>query len=241
MKRLLAACVMLLVLFPPTAIAQSVLSTEIPIGAPGWQPNARVFLFQVPFYRQQKRLSCELASTRSALAGIGIQISEWDLWARVRKDFTPRTKQIDGSVTWGDPSRGFVGNPNGKMPITGYGVFTPPIELLVDWYASSSQIRVDDPVAIDSALRNGHPIIIWSAIGDSPYITTWKTPEGKVINAPVREHTRVIVGYRGTAELMEGVYIIDPITSLQYLPWSEFHEKNAMFDHIGLEVAPRKN
>lgn len=239
LMKVLSVIVCAILFFAPLSVIAEGSPMDLPIGAPGWQPNARVFLFNVPFYRQEKQLTCELASMRSALAGIGIRVSEWDLWARVRKDFTPRTRQKDGSIVWGDPNKGFVGHPNGSMPITGYGVFVDPVELLGDWFASSTQIRVDNPVAIDSALRKGYPIIIWSVIGANPYVTTWKTPEGKVIHAPVREHTRVIVGYRGTTESMEGVYIIDPLTGLQYLTWDEFRERNALLNHAGLVVAPR--
>lgn len=206
---------------------------------PKWQPNARAFLFQVPFYRQERSLTCELASLRSALAGIGIQISEWDLWARVRKDFTKRSVQSNGEVIWGDPDKGFVGNPNGFMPKTGYGVFLPPIMELANWHATSSVIDVSDPRAIDRALAQKHPIIIWSSMGN-PTMILWKTPAGKSIQAPVREHTRVIVGYRGTAEMMEGLYIIDPLSGLQYISWDEFHYRNSFFQHIGLEVIPER-
>lgn len=218
--------------FPSMTLAE-----DLPIGTPGWQPNARSFLFNVPYYRQEHSLTCELASLRSALKAIGISVSEWDLWARVRKDFTKRIRNADGTVTWGDPNKGFVGSPNGVMPKTGYGVFLPPIEELANWYATSSRIAVNDPRAIDRALSKGHPIIVWSAIGN-PSVITWKTPEGNSVRAPLHEHTRVIVGYRGRSDFIDGLYVIDPLTGLQYVTWEEFHYRNSFFDHIGLEVMP---
>jgi uncharacterized protein YvpB len=224
-----------LFLIPVGAVAE-----ELPIGAQGWQPKARVYLFNVPFYRQQSSLTCEIASLRSALKAIGVTVSEWDLWARLRKDFTKRSVQADGSLVWGDPNKGFVGNKDGSMPKTGYGVFSPPIAELANWYATSSIIRVDDPYVIDRALSQGHPIIIWSAVGN-PTVMSWKTLEGRMIQAPIREHTRVIVGYRGTSEMIEGLYIIDPLTSLQYISWNDFHYHNSFFNHVGLEVMPEES
>lgn len=215
------------------ALAQS---AEIPIGAPGWQPNARAFLFNIPFFRQRWALSCELASLRSALKGLGIDVSEQTLWSQIAKDPTPRRRNADGSVTWGDPRKGFVGNIKGHMPTTGYGVLLEPIMDLASRYASTTRIRLDDPRAIDAALARKHPIIVWTVLGRNPSVTTWKTPDEKRISAPIYEHTTVIVGYRGSSDRIEGVYVIDPLTSLRYETWDEFQYRTSFFDHDGLEV-----
>jgi uncharacterized protein YvpB len=213
-------------------------ATDLPIGAPGWQPNARVFLFQVPYYHQQQSLTCEIASLRMALKGVGITVSEKELWNRLAKDSTPRSRQ-NGQLIWGDPNSGFVGKPNGRMLSTGFGVYAPPLAALANQYASSSIIRVDDTHAIDAALSQGHPIVYWTVIGSNPHSASWKTPAGKTIQAPIYEHTRVIVGYRGTGDVIEGVYIIDPLSSIQYISWDEFLKRNVFFDHVGLEIAPK--
>jgi uncharacterized protein YvpB len=236
MKFSFVAVLLLCILFPFFVFAEKPL-TELPIGVPGWQPQARVYLFQVPYYRQQFKLTCEIASLRSALKAIGISVTEAELWMRLRKDFTKRVKKSDGSIVWGDPSKGFVGNPNGSMPTTGYGVFLTPIAELANWYASSSAIRIDDPRAIDHALSLGHPIVVWFAVGN-PSVISWKTLEGKMIQAPLHEHTLVVVGYRGSSDFIEGLYAIDPLTGLQYISWDEFQYRSSFFDHVGLEVIP---
>jgi len=208
------------------------------IGQAGWQPDARAFLFRVPFHRQEHALSCEVASLRSALLGINVDVPEWDLWLELPKD--PAVKQwTSEGVVWGDPNRGFVGNVDGRMPSSGYGVFAEPLSVVANTYASTTFIRVDDPKAIDAALSKGHPIIAWSVLGRNPYVTNWKTPEGKEIAAPIYEHTLVIVGYRGSSDFIEGVYVIDPLTSIRYETWDEFHERTSFFDHVGLEVSAR--
>ena len=212
---------------------------EEDIGAPGWQPNARTFLFGVPFYRQERALSCEIASLRSALAGVGVNVAEWDLWLGLSKDYTRRYWTETGLV-WGDPQKGFVGNINGRMPETGYGVFIDPIEALARDYASTTRVRLDHPEEIDAALSQGHPIIIWSAIGQSPSVTFWRTEDGKEIAAPLYEHTLVIVGYRGRADHIEGLYLIDPLTSMEYQTWDEFRERVSYFGRMnGLAISPK--
>lgn len=211
---------------------------EREIGSPGWQPNARAFLFNVPFHRQEHALSCEVASLRSALLGIGVDVSEWDLWLGLPKDYTPKQRTVGGTV-WGDPSKGFVGNVNGRMPSTGYGVFIEPLTVVANDYASTTRIRVDDPKAIDAALSKGYPIIVWSVLGRNPYVETWKTEDGKEISAPIYEHTVVVVGYRGSSDWIEGLYVIDPLTSIHYMVWDDFHYRTSFFDHAGLVVAPK--
>lgn len=220
-----------------TAIAASG-ALQRQIGSMGWQPNARAFLFHVPFHRQEHALSCEAASLRSALLGIGVDVSESELLSKLPADSTPKTGTAWGGHVWGDPQRGFVGDVNGRMPSTGYGVFDQPLKFVADMYASSSLMRVHDSRAIDTALRNRHPIIAWYVLGNRPCVMQWTTPEGKLIRAPLYEHTVVIVGYRGTADTIEGVYIIDPITSLRYVPWTDFVWRTSFFDHRGLEIAP---
>jgi uncharacterized protein YvpB len=212
---------------------------EREIGSPGWQPDARAFLFQVPFHRQEHALSCEVASLRSALLGIGVDVPEWDLWLELPKDPAPKTWTAERLV-WGDPNRGFVGDVNGRMPSTGYGVFVEPLSSVANLHASSSRIRVDDPKAIDAALSKGYPIIVWSALGRSPFVTTWETPEGTEVKAPIYEHTLVVVGYRGSSDWIEGLYVIDSLTAIRYETWDEFQYRTSFFDHVGLEVAPKE-
>lgn len=209
---------------------------EREIGQAGWQPDARAFLFNVPFHRQEHALSCEVASLRSALLGIGINVPEWDLWLGLPKDPTSKRWTSSG-IVWGDPNRGFVGNVDGRMPTSGYGVFPEPLSVVANHYASSTMIRVDDPKAIDAALSKGHPIIAWSVLGRNPYVMNWKTPEGEDVAAPIYEHTVVIVGYRGTSDWIDGLYLIDPLTSIRYETWNEFHERTSFFDHAGLEIS----
>jgi uncharacterized protein YvpB len=223
--------------FPITATAAED-GTELPIGAPGWQPNARSFLFHVPFFRQQHSLSCEVASLRSALAGVGVRVTEYELWNSLRKDTTGK-RVVDGVIVWGNPNWGYVGNVDGRMPSTGYGVHAPPLAMLAERYAEVSEIDVRDPHAIDRALSRRHPVVAWSAIGSDPHGMVWRTPFGRWINAAMYEHTVVIIGYRGSPDAMEGVYVLDPLSSIRYETWDEFLHRTSFFEPVALEIAPK--
>lgn len=227
-----------LFLFAGACFAFPVSASEIPMGAPGWQPDARAFLFGVPFFRQQHALSCETASLRSALAGIGIRKTEEELWRALPKDPTPQHWLVPGRIiVWGDPNIGFVGNRDGRMPQTGYGVFAGPVSRAANVFASSTVVRLDDPRVIDNALRQGHPIIAWITTGDRPSVTKWTAPDGKtVIHAPLYEHTVVIIGYRGRGDFIEGLYVIDPLTGMEYQTWDTFHFRASFFNYAGVEV-----
>ena len=201
---------------------------------------ARAFLFNVPFRHQQHALSCEVASLRTALAGIGIAVSEWDLWLQLPKDQTQK-HVVAHQTVWGDPNQGFVGNVNGRMPKTGYGVFADPIMDVAQLYANPTRIRVDDGHAIDAALAARHPVIVWTVIGPLPPTSYhWTLPNGTRMDAPAYEHTVVVVGYRGTADQMEGVYVVDPLTALRYESWDEFQARTAPFGHVGVEIGKKK-
>lgn len=211
------------------------------VGSLGWQPDARVFLFHVPFHRQEHALSCEVASLRSALLGVGIDVSESELFKRLPKDTTAKHWDVREGTIWGDPVKGYVGNVDGRMPGTGYGVFAPPVAYVANQFASSSIVDVSDSFAIDRALSHMHPVIAWTVLGKRPSVSTWKTSDGTVIRAPIYEHTVVIVGYRGSRDRIEGVYLIDPLTSLRYESWEEFQWRTSFFDHAGIEIAPALN
>lgn len=213
-------------------------NVERTIGSKGWQPDARAFLFHVPFFHQEHALSCEVASLRSALAGVNVRVTERELWNKLRKDTTPK-RMVDGTVVWGNPNWGYVGNVDGRMPGTGYGVHAPPVKLLASEYAFVKDINVRDAHAIDQALNRQHPVIAWTVIGTHPYAMTWRTPFGRWIAAAVYEHTVVVIGYRGSPDAMEGVYVLDPLSSIRYETWDEFLTRTAFFDHAGLEIAPR--
>jgi uncharacterized protein YvpB len=145
------------------------------------------FKLAVPFHRQEHALSCEAAALRIALNFKGAGVTESELISRLEYDRTPKSGNI-----WGDPDEGFVGDINGRMPATGYGVHWGPLNHLANQYRPSEIIVGWSPSQVARELQNGNPIIAWGVAGYRPRRIYWQTPGGKTVRAALIEHTRVI-------------------------------------------------
>jgi len=161
----------------------------------------------VPYHHQEHTLSCEIASLLMALNYQGVKITESDLI----KDLPvsdPGPRQA-GNI-WGDPNLGFVGNIDGNMPNTGYGVYEQPIYDLAIKYRSA-KILTNAPLAdLITELYKGNPIVVWGVVGKGRDIS-WKTAEGKVIVAKFDEHARTLIGYTGQSDKPQLMIFFDPI------------------------------
>lgn len=198
-------------------------------------PKGATKMLAVPYHKQEHALSCEVASLRSALHAIGTSVPEDILVGALAVD--PTSKRTVGSrVTWGDPDTGFVGDIDGKMPSSGYGVHAGPIADLASLYASTTLIRSDDARALVRAIDAGHPVIAWTVLGARPRRLSWSGPDGTPVSAALYEHTVVVSGYRGSAGNIERVYLIDPLTGLRSETWKEFMWRTGFLDHQALEV-----
>jgi uncharacterized protein YvpB len=201
-------------------------------------PQNATRMIDVPFHRQERSLSCELASLRSALLATGLDVPESMLLSALPRDTTPKKVDASGNITWGDPDAGFVGNIDGRMPSTGYGVHAAALKEAAKFYAVTHDIKANDAAALTAAIDRGNPVIVWSALGASPRKLNWKTPEGKTINAALYEHTLVVAGYKGSAAAIETVYVVDPLTGLREESWEEFTWRTSFLDHQALEIDP---
>lgn len=201
-------------------------------------PQGATRMLHVPFHRQEHALSCEIASLRSALLATGLDVSEDILLSALPRDNTPKSVAANGAITWGDPNKGFVGNIDGRMPSTGYGVHAPVIKEVAQLYTVVKDIRANDPAAITAAIGRGHPVIVWSAIGKNPQKTSWQTPSGETVEAAFYEHTLVVAGYKGSAAAIESVFVVDPLTGLREESWSEFIWRTGFLNHQALEIIP---
>jgi len=87
-------------------------------------------MVRLPIVKQALRNNCETAALSMLMAAKGRRIPQLRLQRQL-----PRSKPIDpltedGRTVWGDPSRGFVGRPEGGGPAGGYGVYQRPVASL---------------------------------------------------------------------------------------------------------------
>src|SRR5256712_13661159 len=96
---------------------------------PAPAPTQRVL--NIAWHHQQPNLSCEAAALAMALTYYGRAVDELTLIRYMTND--PRPAKFDAKgrlVAWGDPARGFVGDPDGRIErYTGYGVYYQPVAL----------------------------------------------------------------------------------------------------------------
>lgn len=201
-------------------------------------PKGATVTIDVPFHKQEHGLSCEIASLRSALLAVGLNVPESMLISGLTFDETPK-RVVDkaGNFTWGDPDEGFVGDIDGRMPSTGYGIHAKGLAKLASLYVVASDIKVNDAAALTAAIDAKHPVIAWSTLG-TPSKFNWTTPEGKKINGALYEHTVVVSGYKGTPGHIDKVYLVDPRTGKREESWEEFTRRTSFLGHQGLEIQP---
>ncbi len=163
-------------------------------------------LLDIQFHHQRHSLSCEIASLKMALVYKGVSIKESDLLTLL--PFSDYGSRKFGNI-WGDPEVGFVGNIDGLMPNTGYGVYEIPIQNLASIFRPSEIINDFSLDELLTELDNGNPILVWGNVATGQDIS-WYTREGKYIKAIYGEHVRVMMGYTGTHEYPTSIILMDP-------------------------------
>jgi uncharacterized protein YvpB len=196
-------------------------------------PKADIML-PVKFDKQDHSLSCEVATLKMALAYKGTAVEESTLIGKIGVD--PVAKQtVNGKLVWGDPQKAFVGDINGRMPSTGYGVYWDPIERVGAEYRPTRSISGSSIAELVEELQRGNPIIIWGHLGSGkPF--TWQTPENKTIPAVYYEHTFLVNGIKGSVKNPEGFFLIDPIYGQLYWPLAKFKQHWASLGNSGVVV-----
>lgn len=197
----------------------------------GQVANAAVYRLDVPWHRQEHSLSCELASLKMALSGVGLNIPEQELINSLSFDPTPKSSGI-----WGDPYTGFVGDINGKMMRTGYGVYWNPIAKVGLGYVRTDVLQSGSIAELIYHLHQGRPVIVWGYYGSGEKMT-WKTPQGKEIHAVDGEHARVLIGYTGSSLNPEKMILLDPIYGEVYMDALQFLENWSALENGAVAVS----
>ena len=159
----------------------------------------------VKYDRQDRALSCEVAALKMALAYKGVSVSEDTLMTYVGYDATPR-----GKSTWGNPNQGFVGNINGRQNTTGYGAHWYPVRRAARKYRPADVYSWMTVTDLTREINRGNTIIVWGTQNTKARYAPWRTPSGILIKAWIGEHTRVVVGYRGSAKNPTEFILMDP-------------------------------
>lgn len=181
-------------------------------------------LLSIPHYRQKYTLSCEIASLKSALEYKNIIKTEEELIKQINFDnlifpiVDSVTKEI---IYWGNPNKGFVGLITGKMPETGYGVYEKPIQELASLYTKAKIIKNAKIKDLTKEINIGNPLIVWGTLKDGKDIS-WKTENGELIKAIEGEHARVVIGYKGSKNKPEYIFLMDPIKGNIKMSYDEF-------------------
>ena len=181
--------------------------------APRWRHFADGgVLLSVPWYHQQYRLSCEAATLRMAHNYHDPSSIDWDSQV-LRVIGVDRRAKRNGR--WGNPNTHFVGQPNGIMMRTGYGVHAGPIARAATHYDTcrpSVKLYRPSRQTIARHVDNGYPVIVWGAHAGRNGIRrlSWRAWDGAWIRAYEIEHTWVVVGFRGKVSNPTAFIIHDP-------------------------------
>ncbi|MBI4708912.1 MAG: C39 family peptidase [Candidatus Portnoybacteria bacterium] len=181
-------------------------------------------------HKQAYSLSCEIAALKIALSVQGTDVPESEILK-----YLPFDKTAKRSGVWGDPYKAFVGNINGQMMVSGYGVYWQPIADIGSRWRRTEVIENGTLEQLVSYLNNGQPVIIWGYIGSGQQ-TSWITPEGKNINAVYGEHARVLIGYSGSSSDPSGYFVVDPIYGELYWDKNYFMKQWDSLGRAGVVV-----
>ena len=194
-----------------------------------------VIKLKVPIYKQVYTQSCEAASLRMALAYRGIETTDLKILELMNYDDQP-AKKIDGKWQWGDPHQMFVGDKNGdQTKMTGYGVFGEPIQKASEKLGRTAVVQNEvKPEWLARQIYAGNPVVLWG-VSTKIKDEKWTTPEAKEITAPIRTHTRLVIGVKGDINQPTGFYLNDPDGTVKY--WTTAQLTSNIAAGIGQAVA----
>lgn len=169
----------------------------------------------VPYFRQAHALSCEAASLRMALAYYGVSTNDDEILGRI--GYNPQPRDL-ATNTWQDPNVEFVGDVNGKLNVTGWGVYAGPVARVARSFGRSADVIYSPSSAsVASAIHAGRPVVMWGVMGLTAVDDSWNTASSGVVHAAKNQHVRLVYGVEGSAENPIGFFLHDPIRGSVYL------------------------
>jgi len=192
----------------------------------------KVILLDIPLDWQDYPLSCEAASLKMALGFKGLNVSEDDIMEKIGYDPTPREKDI-----WGNPYQGYVGDINGEICETGYGVYWQPVAKAASNWREAESFSEWGAEDLAREIREGNPIIFWGTLPKEKLNDcSWFTPEGEYIKAFKETHVRLIVGFIEEDGGPSKIIINDPLSGRLYWSLSYFLTNWKSFNYSGVVI-----
>lgn len=168
----------------------------------------------VPYFRQAHALSCEAASLRMALAYRGVATNDDAILGLIGYNPQPRDT---ASNTWQDPNIEFVGNVDGKMNVTGWGVYAAPVARASRALGRNAEVIYSpSSQSVAAAIYAGHPVVVWGSMG-APVDDSWNTATSGVVHAAKNQHVRLAYGVEGSPDDPVGFYLQDPLRGSVYV------------------------
>ncbi len=228
----------------PSGQAPSATPTAAPSPSPAASPSPRPTerVLSIPLHYQEHKLSCEAAALVMALSHEGISVDELTLIGFMTRDPRPAVLDAAGNVvTWGDPSRSFVGDPDGSLQLhTGYGVYAHPVATAAAT-AGGKVLRAGGglygtpvPAAdVYNAILDGHPVIAWiSNTYHTQPLLKYTSFDGAPVSYNLTEHAVTLVGVRSGSVLVN-----DPWFGQQWRSMAEFEAGYATFEQMAVILA----
>jgi N-acetylmuramoyl-L-alanine amidase len=147
-------------------------------------------------------------------------------------DSTPR----EGDV-WGDPDLGFVGDIDGIMGKTGYGIHWKPLARTAEHWKKARVIESGSVTRLVAELDQRRPVIAWG-IDQPAQELSWKTPKGRRVFALSEEHTRVVYGYEGDRKAPRGFHVMDTQHGPQFWKTDDFLKNWDSFGRKAIVLYP---
>ncbi|MFH1656263.1 MAG: C39 family peptidase [Candidatus Nealsonbacteria bacterium] len=177
-------------------------------------------------------LSCEAASLKMALSGKGVYVSEDEIMEKIGYDSTPHKGDI-----WGNAHQKYVGDINGKMCATGFGVFWDPVAKTAQNWREAEAFSNWTIQNLTDEITNGNPVVFWGVMPTGRLTNcSWSTPDGEYIKAFKETHVRLIIGFIGPKENPSKIIINDPLSGRLYWSTSDFYQNWAIYNYSGVVI-----
>lgn len=177
-------------------------------------------ILPVPYFRQEYRQSCEAASLRMALKYKGVDVTDMQLLKLF--GYNPKHRDMANNI-WDDPEQMFVGDvTGGQAEGEGYGVYSTAVAKIGPKIGHELQsVKGVTAQVVARAIYEGNPVIAWGYWNAESKADSWKTADGKTVQAVLKAHVRLVYGVQGSLDNPTAFLVHDPFTEDRTrTPWS---------------------